>query len=109
MRLDHYVKFGNDKIHMMSILLSIVVILCSGLIVYLITRRALFSDFKQLERGVLNRNERRQALAQEDTGLRSKKPKQVEAFDVVWKKLQGDVMRPPDYPAVFAVLMGMGY
>jgi hypothetical protein len=72
MRLDHYVKFGNDNIHMMSILLSLLVILFSGIIIYLITKRALFSDFRKLELEVLNRNERRQMAAlnqTEETGL----------------------------------------
>lgn len=29
-------------------------------------------------------------------------------IEVAWKKLQGDVLRTPDYPAIFAVVMGIG-
>lgn len=49
MRLDHYVKFGNSNIHMMSILLSLSVILASSLVVCLITKRALSLDFRSIE------------------------------------------------------------
>ena len=42
------------------------------------------------------------------SGLKSGKKKKIEAEDVAWKKLHGDVFRTPMWPNIFACLVGIG-
>ena len=42
------------------------------------------------------------------TGLNSGRMKPTEAGEVAWKKLHGDVFRTPDFPNIFACLIGVG-
>lgn len=76
MRLDHYVKTGDDNIHMANILYSLVAIGIAVAILSIILGRQLFNDFASLE--VLKshrrnrRNERRGGdMTDEDLGLTS--------------------------------------
>ena len=114
MRMDHYMVVGKNKVHWLQIFLATAVIVVAALIICKILDTTLSKDFKNLELAVLKKNEGRAAAAKgedsdESTGLRSKVAKQVDREDVYWKRLQGDVMRAPDYPAVFSVLIGIGF
>ena len=60
MRMDHYLSIGRTKIHWLQIFLSTMVIIVASAIVMKIFNNTLSRDFKQLELGVLNKNERRQ-------------------------------------------------
>ena len=44
----------------------------------------------------------------EAQGLKTGKRKPVEAEDVAWKKVHGDVFRTPEFPNIFACAIGMG-
>ena len=116
-RMDHYWRMGNSKVHFMQILISIIIIILCALVICQILRCALQKEFNLLEMGNLIRNKQRkergqrraQGDEQEMSGLTGQRPKQiVEAENVAWKKLQGDVMRPPSYPNIFSCIMGMG-
>ena len=113
MRLDHYVKTGDDNINMANILYSLAAIGVLVACLSLVLGRSLWNDFTSLEVLKNNRRTRRDERrggehSEEDLGLTSSRPKNIVANDVAWKKLQGDVFRKPEYSALLSALMGMG-
>lgn len=115
-RLDHYVKIGENKIHWFQLSLSIAIIAICSLIAGNVLDKSLKKDFKAIELIGLKRQERVQARASgrtpsdeaESTGLTSNKAKKADTEDVLWKKLQGDVFRAPDFPHIFSTFVGIG-
>lgn len=112
MRMDHYMKFGDNNIHLANILYTLMTIAILFTIVSACLYRAIGNDFKAIEliasKRRAKRDERRNRDAGEDEiGLNSNKPK-VQAEDVAWKKLQGDVFRKPELSALFCVMLGIG-
>lgn len=114
MRMDHYVKTGNNDIHMASILWSILAIACAVIILGVVLERSISRDFASLEvlRGHrrTKRDERRNGdiTSEEDLGLTSNKAKEVNPRNVAWKKLQGDVFRRPEFSSIYCVTIGIG-
>ena len=111
--MDHYVKFGNNDIHMASILWSFGCIALFVLILGSLLGRSLNNDFANIELISRNRKAKRDQrrnkdYSEDEFGLNSNKPKVVKAGDVAWKKVQGDVFRKPDYAIFLCVLIGMG-
>jgi transmembrane 9 superfamily protein 2/4 len=104
MRLDHYMKLGSNRVHWISIILSIAVIVALSALVLAMLEMSLSNDFREIELGVLTHNERRMRQLENRPDEASQSPAQARP----WKQLQGDVMRSPTYPALFAVLIGMG-
>lgn len=49
MRLDHYVKLGNDDIHLAAIVYSTAIILLLGFLISAILRRQIYRDFGVLD------------------------------------------------------------
>lgn len=113
MRMDHYVKTGDDNIHMANILYSFLAIGLSVSTLAAILGRSLWNDFTSLEVLKNNRRTRRDERrngdqTDEDLGLTTSRPKEITANQVAWKKLQGDVFRRPEYSTLLCVLMGIG-
>lgn len=113
--MDHYVKTGDNNIHMANILWSCAIILAVVLLLGLVLERSLARDFASLEilRGNrrAKRDERRNGGdlgSEEDVGLTSNRAKSVKANDVAWKKLQGDVFRRPEFSTLLCVFVGIG-
>ena len=103
----------------MQLFVCLAIIFVGILIISQILRCALNKDIRILELGNLTRNKMRNDKVrqrqnagdeQEMSGLTSsQKPKQiVEAENVAWKKIQGDVLRTPEYPNIFCCMLGMG-
>ena len=117
-RMDHYWKMGSGKVHYMQIFVSLLIITMVAMIICQIFKCALKKDFRSLELGVLSLNKHRRDRGQrradgdeqETSGLTEtrRSPVVVEAENVAWKKIQGDVMRAPGYPNIFACLIGIG-
>ena len=114
--MDHYVKIGNNNIHLAALLYNLMVIGILVLIVSAILATSLKRDLSKIE--LLNiqkkdRNEERRknniSSSEDELSLTSQRAKpKVDAADVAWKKLQGDVFRKPDLPALLATLTGIG-
>jgi hypothetical protein len=70
MRMDHYVKFGDNNIHLAAILYALFTIAVGVLLLIYVLQRALGNDFKQLELisqdKRARRNERRNKESSED-------------------------------------------
>ena len=118
-RMDHYWRMGNSKVHFLQLFISLAIVTVATLIISQILRCALNKDIRILELGNIARNKMRSEKVKqrqsagddhEVAGLtNSQKPKQiVEAENVAWKKIQGDVLRTPEYPNIFCCMLGMG-
>jgi hypothetical protein len=68
--MDHYVKFGDNNIHLAAILYALFTIAVGVLLLIYVLQRALGNDFKQLELisqdKRARRNERRNKESSED-------------------------------------------
>lgn len=115
MRMDHYVKTGDDNIHMANILYSFCAIAVLVFSLMSILGRQLWNDFTSLEVLKQNRRQRREERrnmdpnGEETEGLTSNRAKKITANQVAWKKLQGDVFRRPEFSTLLCVLSGMGF
>ncbi len=63
-RMDHYLKFGNENIHLAAILLSLGIIATLVVILAGIMKRGLNQDFINIAKNKLSMNKRRQERAQ---------------------------------------------
>lgn len=111
MRMDHYVKFGDNNIHLAAILYALITIGIGVLLLVYVLQRALGQDFKQLELITRSKQDKRSErrnrdLSEDEIGLTSSKVRKPD--DVAWKKLQGDVFRKPDFAVLLCALIGMG-
>jgi len=88
-----------------------------GAIVAMILKRSLNRDFTNIELTNTRRREIRQQRAaarregnseEEIAGLTGVAAGQIDAADVSWKRLSGDVMRTPRYPMILCFFMGTG-
>lgn len=92
MRMDHYVKLGNNNIHLASILYSTGFIAIFVLVLGSLLGRSLSNDFANIELISRNRKAKRDQrrnkdFSEDEFGLNSNKPKIVKAGDVAWKKV----------------------
>jgi len=92
MRMDHYVKFGDNNIHLANILYSLAAIGAGVLILSALLARSLTNDFKAIELLSNKRKEKRDQRrfkegSEDEVGLASGKPKNIKSEDVAWKKL----------------------
>ncbi len=90
--MDHYVKFGNNDIHMASILWSFGCIAVFVFILAALLSRSISKDFANIELIANNRKAKRDQrrskdYSEDEFGLNSNKPKIVKAEDVAWKKV----------------------
>ncbi len=58
-RMDHYMKFGNENIHLAAILLSLGIIVTLAVILCGIMKRGLNQDFVNIAKSKLSTNKRR--------------------------------------------------
>jgi transmembrane 9 superfamily protein 2/4 len=112
--MDHYIKTGDDNIHMANIIYSLIAIAVLVFTLMSILGRQLWNDFTSLEVLKQNRRAKREERrnrgeSEEDMGLTTNRAKSVTANQVAWKKLQGDVFRRPEYSTLMCVLTGMGF
>ena len=115
MRMEHYLKIGNQKIHYAAIFLSLGIILGLLCIISAAVKRGLNTDLLKIAKNQLSKTQRRQERARlppaedeaENRSLTKKKPV-VSAEDVAWKKCHGDVFRTPGFPNILACLLGAG-
>jgi len=114
--MDHYMKFGNENIHMAAIFLSLGIIVTLSMIIMSLLKRGLNKDFINILKQKITRDKRRQERARtssdhadeaESRGLTMNK-RVVDAEDVAWKKLHADVFRVPYFPNMIACFMGAG-
>jgi hypothetical protein len=92
-RMDHYMKFGNNNIHLANIIYSTMTISILFLIIAACLYRAIGNDFKAIEMIASKRRAKRDERrtrgvepSEDEVGLTSQKPK-ITAEDVAWKKL----------------------
>jgi len=57
--MDHYLKFGNENIHLAAILLSIGVIITLSCLIYNLLKRGLNRDFINILKQKISRDQRR--------------------------------------------------
>jgi len=114
MRLDHYIKIGDNDIHLAQIIYSISTIGVLVLILSIVIQRSIKKDFANLELVTLRRKAKREerrrgtvAASEDEMGFVSGR-KAHETEDVSWKKIQGDVFRAPAFPAILSTLCGIG-
>lgn len=113
MRLDHYKKIGNNNIHLAAILYNLMIIGVLVLAIATVLASSLKRELASIElfniRRRQIRQERRagQSKAEDELSLNRTKV-EFETSDIAWKKLQGDVFRKPDLPALLSTLLGMG-
>jgi len=62
-RLDHYMKLGNNEIHLMQLIISFSIVSAFGVIVAMILKRSLNRDFTNIELSNVRRREIRQQRA----------------------------------------------
>ncbi|CEO96034.1 Transmembrane 9 superfamily member [Plasmodiophora brassicae] len=87
-RWDLYLKMTDSKIHWLSIVNSLMIVLFLTGMVAMIMMRTLHRDFRRY-----NELDQEEDNQQEETG---------------WKLVHGDVFRPPPHGGLFAVLVGSG-
>jgi hypothetical protein len=93
MRMDHYIKTGDDNIHMANILYSFLAIAVLVFSLMSILGKQLWNDFTSLEVLKQNRRQKRDERrnmdhgSEEDVGLTTNRAKNVTANQVAWKKL----------------------
>jgi len=101
----------------LQLIISFSIVIGLGLLVVMILRRQLQSDFNRIDAVGSSRKDlrkkrlqaRRDGATQEEvTGLTSNALKEIEKDDVAWKKLSGDVQRVPKYPMILSFLVGTG-
>jgi len=115
-RLDHYMKTGNDDIHLMQLIVSFSIVLVIGIIVAMILKRVLNKDFSNIEMAETRRDSiKRERIQAKRDGKSEEEIKSLvgsrpllPSDDVAWKKLQGEVVRVPAYPMLLSFLMGTG-
>lgn len=114
-RMEHYLKFGRENIHLAAILISLSIIIMLTFIVVKLMQRSLNQDFtttiKRAISSKLRRQERARLPNPDDGESRSlkKKKEPVAAEDVAWKKVHGDVFRAPLFANILCCLVGAGF
>lgn len=58
--MDHYMKVGNNEIHLMQLIISFAIVTAFGAIVAMILKRSLNRDFTNIELSNTRRREIRQ-------------------------------------------------
>jgi len=112
--MDHYVKTGNNNIHLANILYAILLIGALVLSLTFLLNRTIRADFKNIDLINLKRKEkrderRRRDNTEDEIGLTSNKRKSdIKVEDVTWKRLQGDVFSEPDFAVLLCAMFGMG-
>ena len=94
MRLDHYMKIGNNDIHLAQLLYSLGMIFALVISLSLLLGRSIKKDFQNLELISLRKKERRDqrrrgvaAPDEDEMGLADNKPRSDKVEDVTWKKV----------------------
>eukprot|EP00474_Spongospora_subterranea_P008744 CRZ09202.1 hypothetical protein [Spongospora subterranea] len=87
-RWDLYLKMTDSKIHWLSIINSLMIVLFLSGMVAMIMMRTLHRDFRRY-----NELEQDEETQQEEIG---------------WKLVHGDVFRPPQYGGLFSIIVGSG-
>jgi len=118
--MDHYMKFGNENIHLAAILVTIGIIITLVCIIAKVMQQSLNKDLSTEIKNQISKSKRRQErvkLPRGDpsddtnslTSKTSKTKKPVDAVDVAWKKVHGDVFRPPMFPNILSCAVGAGF
>ena len=113
-RMDHYMKVGNENIHLFAILFSLLVIIGLSLILSGMMKKGLNKDFINIAKNRLMKKKARTErvrLSNEDEDsnpLSSKKSTEPSAEDVAWKRVHGDVFRKPGSTNMYACFVGAG-
>jgi len=111
--MDHYYNYGKSTLDWESFAISVALTAAVSLIVYCIISSILKKDFEALNTLRLHYRSR---VSQVRSRVRTVTYDRVDQRDpaaplrreAVWKKLQGDVFRSPQYPLLFSLLIGAG-
>lgn len=112
-RLDHYIKTGDNNIHLANIIYAACAAVTLVVTLLLVLERSLSRDFTKLE---ILKTSRRQMREHRRSGLNDGDEREalnanrpaISSENVQWKKLQGDVFRKPDYSFLLCVACGVG-
>mmetsp|Transcript_870 Transcript_870/g.1173 ORF Transcript_870/g.1173 Transcript_870/m.1173 type:complete len:200 (-) Transcript_870:701-1300(-) len=112
-RMEHYLKTGNENIHLAAILLSLAIIAGISFVLVQMLKKGLRQDFIAIAKSKLQASRRRQErarlpTAEEPESRTLQRKKDVDAADVAWKKIHGEVFRQPDLSNMLACFLGAG-